>query len=395
VGYGGQAILCSRATPAGNEGDFTALYARMLQLPRWFNYDTCESVPQFRCLRLGDSSLKPQAFCNRGATTWPKQFGTTPAGTKRLGLSRHSGSKHWPTPGNSSRKTWFGRKAWRDWRPAREIAKLFPAGASTTAANPPPSSTPPSTASGPPQFQSAVSETPRPARRGGGSNRSDGFHPLASGIYFGQPLLLLGLVLVLFSKGCDAIGNRYVARLNARVDYERTKFDQKWAEKEQNARHGIADANDKIEELSDRLAEIRDMNPDDRTNDITTELENIPNQQRDLRETQSKAQRELRGIERDKRKEQRELEADEWRDKLNDAELAVPSNRMWGYLREAMFMFGTVCLAVGLLAVGFTGQGAERWICLIMLAIITFSLYIGGVAWISSIMNSVGGAPRL
>jgi len=289
-----------------------------------------------------------------------------------------------------------------DWRPAREIAKLFPAAAAAAtaaavapagAAAPPPSSAP--APSGPPQFQGAASEIPRPARRGGGSNQGDGFRPLASGIYFGQPLLLLGLVLVLFAKGCDAIGNRYVARLNARVDYEQTKFDQKWEEKEQSVRHSIADTNDKIEELSDRLMEIREMDAADRTDTITTEEENIPIRQRELRETQSKVQRELRGIERDKRKEQRELEADEWRNKLNDAELAVPSNRMWGYLREAMFMFGTVCLAVGLLAVGFTGQGAERWICLIMLAIITFSLYIGGVAWISSIMNSVAGAPRI
>ena len=30
-------------------------------------------------------------------------------------------------------------------------------------------------------------------------------------------------------------------------------------------------------------------------------------------------------------------------------------------------------------------QGAARWICLIMLAIITFSLYVGGIAWLSSV----------
>ncbi len=46
------------------------------------------------------------------------------------------------------------------------------------------------------------------------------------------------------------------------------------------------------------------------------------------------------------------------------------------YWREWCFVIGTVILAVGLLTVGFTGRGAERTICLIMIAIITFSIYI-------------------
>jgi hypothetical protein len=45
------------------------------------------------------------------------------------------------------------------------------------------------------------------------------------------------------------------------------------------------------------------------------------------------------------------------------------------------------------LILAFTGQGAERWIAYIMIAIITFSIYVGGAAWIESIyMSTTSGA---
>jgi hypothetical protein len=93
----------------------------------------------------------------------------------------------------------------------------------------------------------------------------------------------------------------------------------------------------------------------------------------------------------EQREEQAEKEADEWADLEAAAVNARYSNQMWGPLREAVFIVGTILLSVGLLAVGFMGTGADRWICLIMLAIITFSLYVGGAAWISSIMNTLQG----
>ena len=46
------------------------------------------------------------------------------------------------------------------------------------------------------------------------------------------------------------------------------------------------------------------------------------------------------------------------------------------------FVAGTMVLTAGLLIVGLTGQGARTWICLGILAIIAFSLYVGGTAWI-------------
>lgn len=60
------------------------------------------------------------------------------------------------------------------------------------------------------------------------------------------------------------------------------------------------------------------------------------------------------------------------------------SSSMWGVWRQSAFLFGSLLLSAGLLAVGVTGQGAERWMGFVMLALIILSLYIGGFAWIGS-----------
>lgn len=133
--------------------------------------------------------------------------------------------------------------------------------------------------------------------------------PLKYGRFFGQPMLILGLLLVLTSRGCDAVGNRGVGRLEAKAERASKK------------------AQDDDEGDSDR-------------------------------------------------EEYRE-DAERYR---KAADYARSNNRIWGFWREILFSFGTIVLAIGLLATGFTSDGAGRWICLIMLAILMFAYYIGGVA---------------
>jgi hypothetical protein len=41
-----------------------------------------------------------------------------------------------------------------------------------------------------------------------------------------------------------------------------------------------------------------------------------------------------------------------------------------------MFVVGVVVLVLGLVSTSSVAQGAERWVCLIMLAILTFSIFI-------------------
>lgn len=54
---------------------------------------------------------------------------------------------------------------------------------------------------------------------------------------------------------------------------------------------------------------------------------------------------------------------------------------VYAYWCAVAFLVGAVCLSVGLLLVGFSGQGSERWICLTIVAIIAFSLFVGGTPW--------------
>ena len=122
-------------------------------------------------------------------------------------------------------------------------------------------------------------------------------------------LLLIGLVLVIFSRGCDSIRSRGVARTSAKV-----------------AKAYNDDASEK-------------------------KVENL-------------------------------------RDDARDASI---NNVMWGYWTEWIFVLGSILLMIGLILVGFTGTGPERIICLAMIAIITFSIYIGGIAWIPSMLNSIVG----
>lgn len=64
-----------------------------------------------------------------------------------------------------------------------------------------------------------------------------------------------------------------------------------------------------------------------------------------------------------------------------DATSAAASYRMWSLGRELVFLFGAVVLVAGLATNGIGGEGAEKWLSLVMLAIITYSLFVGGAAW--------------
>ena len=57
---------------------------------------------------------------------------------------------------------------------------------------------------------------------------------------------------------------------------------------------------------------------------------------------------------------------------------ATADNQIWGFWRELVFLLGTLALAAALLFVGHTSEGAERWMCLVGLAIILYSVYCRG-----------------
>ncbi len=148
----------------------------------------------------------------------------------------------------------------------------------------------------------------------------------------GYILLVLGLVAVLAARGMDNLAARQVARAQAKVNAAEADFNDNWEKKLEDA---------KSEERSARMEE--------------------------------------------RNKERERLEKGDWRDLKVAARNVKTHNDLNGYWFEMAFVIGAVLLALGLLIVGTQGVGAERVICLVMLAIITFSLFIGGFAWLAAI----------
>ncbi|MGC3969390.1 MAG: hypothetical protein QM775_19125 [Pirellulales bacterium] len=162
-------------------------------------------------------------------------------------------------------------------------------------------------------------------------------------------LLMIGLTLVLTARGCDGLGLRNVARLGAKAELDEKSFENSFeAEMAALAADQAAAKQDK--EKADLQKKIDDLNK-------------------------------AHAGERRERQPQ-------WTALKNAAIEAQASHVVWGFWREMLFVAGTIIFALGLLAVGLGGVGVERYFALGILAIIVFSIYVGGVAWFASLGGS-------
>jgi len=157
-----------------------------------------------------------------------------------------------------------------------------------------------------------------------------------------QAILMLGLVLVLAARGCDSLGARNVVRLNAKITQEQQTFAAN-LQAEEKAIAAEPDAAKKLDEVRKNHAK------------------------------------------------QRAAKEKDWAQMQNAANEASSNNLIWGYWREMMFVVGTILLSLGLTAVAFVGQGIERYLSFGLLAIIVFSVYVGGAAWFTSIVGGLQG----
>jgi len=175
-----------------------------------------------------------------------------------------------------------------------------------------------------------------------------------SGLLAGaQALVMLGLVLVLTARGCDGLGARNVARIKAKAALELHQLEAPHEEAIAGYQAELSD-----EKLNDKArADIEKRIADERT-----------------------------AMSKERAQNQKIKAAND-----NAAEAAATSNIIWGYWREMLFVAGTVLFSLGLMAVAFVSQGVERYLCLALLAIIVFSVYVGGVAWFSSLLGGLAG----
>ena len=168
-----------------------------------------------------------------------------------------------------------------------------------------------------------------------------------------QLLLLLGLLLALISRGWDSVGDRNATAANARVQAAVADWNDEWE-----------DRLDRISEEEKTLRETENLSADDRQRlaDLRVKRQNIL----------------------DERAADRAKEIDKWNDLERSARETQSENQVMKPWREAVFVFGTILFALGLLVVGYTTEGPVRWFCLVLLSIILIGLYLGNVDLLSS-----------
>jgi hypothetical protein len=172
------------------------------------------------------------------------------------------------------------------------------------------------------------------------------------GLWAGRPLVAVGLVLVLLVRGCDGVGQRGVQRAEGKVQAARDELADSYQTKRLQLEEKISERQDN----SDPKAE-----DDPKLTDLKTQLADL-------------AAREA--------KDRKKCERGAWRGLEINARTAKTNQQINAYWREIFFVFASILLAIGLLLVSWTAQGAERWLALGMLAILTASVFIGGAAWV-------------
>jgi hypothetical protein len=201
----------------------------------------------------------------------------------------------------------------------------------------------------PPPAPPPPSQTPLPSRPSAPAS-APWSAPLVNEVHLvSHALLIVGLLLAITARGCESIAAKNVVRLQGQADLDQRLFD---------------------EERESSLLETQKRLDDPKISAaLRTQLE-----------------KELQDKQTDFDKRRKELQNGAWRETANAATRAAGENRAGSYWREMLFVAGSILLAFGLGATALIGQGAERWVACGLLAIIVFSLYVGGMAWSSSLL---------
>ncbi|MEO8493663.1 MAG: DUF4339 domain-containing protein [Planctomycetota bacterium] len=210
------------------------------------------------------------------------------------------------------------KEGMENWLPASDVDELFPQ-SNRKGKEPEKKTAPAAKENGTPVFKPAVKRPSLPPDL-------DMAQLIRS---VGRGLVVFGVLIVLMSRGCDSLGVRKVARLQALSETAESTFQRDW----------------------DR-------------------------EKSDLQDAQ-----ELAKLNSKKTEEQQKLRQGKWADYKIAADDSESNNRMWAYWRQIGFLFGTMVLAVGLLFVTPTTEGPERWICLVMLTVILHSVYASNSVW--------------
>lgn len=239
-----------------------------------------------------------------------------------------------------------------DWAPADEIPGLFesepPAPPLETPTNDTAADEKPTEEEEEPSEKPETPKVTRPRRPRASLDMSKPIEVFRVASFLGQPLFLAGLLLVLLSRGCDSLGQRHVARIAAKARVAEGRFQDRW-DRERNAidsrRKALAEKTERTEEDRQQMNALDD---------------------------------ELQQLNQDRQEELEELRQGKWQSMAAAARDSEANNDMWRFWREGFFWLGTFVFVLGLAVIGFAEKHTERrWICLIILAIVVYALYVG------------------
>ena len=288
----------------------------------------------------------------------PKWFYTR--GEKRFGPVDSAKLKTLAADGKLAADDLIWKEEMPDWVPASQLRGLFPASDQTGDATVEPTvaavaTSLPIEGAGPPPALGAAMPEVGPVEPGGRwrerlTGRSLAGNPLAQIVGFGQLFVLVGLVLVIAAKGCDKVGRDYVTSSKAKYVLTVNKF----MEEDEKKIHQLTKENDQLEDKDELTAD-----------DEATIRSN---------------KRKLLKIIQKRRRQKDENDLYKWsRMRIRDRD-AEANYYWWAFWGECVFTLGTLILATGLLITGFSSKGPVRWMCLVLLAIVTFSIFIGGMS---------------
>lgn len=234
------------------------------------------------------------------------------------------------------------KEGMRDWLPARDVPGLMA-----------PMDEPPSDTDRPLELGAAVYSSPV---RGNGqrSARRELASPSESQRFLmvlGRLLFAGGLLVLLLAQGCGAIGQQNVLRMRSKTEQAKFDFEGKWYRQLGSLEH-------ERDQIKAKLV-------------VTT-----ADQQR-----LQTLEKQIAQMEKQKLAEQEELTSGKWRALEADHQQAELNQTMWSFWRKTAFVAASLVFAAGLLLNSATRDGAERWLSLVMLAILAYSLFVGGDAW--------------
>jgi len=201
-----------------------------------------------------------------------------------------------------------------------------------------------------------------------------------SGILF----MFAGLCLVVVSRGCDSTNSRSVSAASARYQLVQNEFEDSWDDKITPVMKKIEVLKETMDEADEDLKKERDEDDPNRAR-IERLNANIEGYEDEIKDQTEK----LATLKKDKIKARGEAALNDWRDYEIAVRDASSSNRLDGWWLAWMFLGGTLILLLGLLTLAAGGEPQEKLISLVMIAIITFSIYVGGAAWVDSLFSSV------